>query len=136
VKALGRVFNCQTSATTAAVRCNLRNAGGITIVAIGATSGNVTVTEANAATGGTSQNLPVITTYYTSNNGVWTKVTQAAAATFTLATGGLAIAEIDAQMLDAGFSYVAASHASASFVYLLHSLTVARKPESLVGASL
>lgn len=135
MKALGRQFNAITSATTTATRVNLKNASGATIIAIGATSGNVTVTEANAASGGTSQNLPVITTYYTQNNGVWTKVTQAAAATFTCATGGLAVAEIDVQQLDSGFNYIAASHSSASFVILVHSLESQRKPENLVAAT-
>lgn len=136
MKGLGRLFNVQTSATTAAVRVSLKNASSVAIIAIGATSGNVTITEANAASGGTSQNLAAITTYYTSAAGVWTKVTQAAAATFTLVTGGLAVAEIDAQQLSAGFSYIAASHASASFIILPHSLELGRKPENLVGASL
>lgn len=135
MKALGRLFNCVTSATTAATRVNMKSASGVSIVAIGATSGNVTVTEANAASGGTSQNLPVITVYWTQNNGLWTKVTQAAAATFTLATGGLAVAEIDAQQLDSGFNYIAASHASASFVIVLHSLEVQRGPALLVAAT-
>src|SRR5262249_12729691 len=135
MKALGRLFNLVTSATTTATRVNLKSASGVSIVAIGATSGNVTVTEATAASGGTSQNLPVITTYWTQNNGVWTKVTQAAAATFTCATGGLAVAEIDAQQLDSGFSYVAASHSSASFVIIVHSLEVQRPPANLVAAT-
>lgn len=136
MRALGRQFNVVTSATTAAVRVNLKNASGAAIVAIGATSGAVTVQEANAASGGTVQNLPVITTYYTQNNGVWTKVTQAAGATFTCATGGLAVAEIDVGQLDAGFSYITASHASGSFVIIAHSLETQRKAENLVGASL
>lgn len=135
MKALGRLFNLVTSATTTATRVNLKSASGVSIVAIGATSGNVTVTEATAASGGTSQNLPVITTYWTQNNGIWTKVTQAAAATFTLATGGLAVAEIDAQQLDSGFGYIAASHASASFVIVVHSLEVQRPPANLVAAT-
>jgi len=130
-EALGSEFNLATSATTAAVRANLENAAGITIVLIGATSGNATITEANAATGGTSQNLAVITKYYTQASGVWTKVTQAAAATVTAAAGGLLAVYISAVSLSDGFKYVAASHASGSFVYILHGLEVGRVPENL-----
>jgi len=130
-EALGDLFNLATSATTAAVRANLENAAGITIVLIGATSGNATITEANAASGGTSQNLAVITKYYTQASGVWTKVTQAAAATVTAATGGLLAVYISAVSLSDGFKYVAASHASGSFVYIVHGLEVKRVPENL-----
>jgi thiamine phosphate synthase YjbQ (UPF0047 family) len=136
LRALGRQFNVVTSATTAATRVNLKNASGVTIVAIGATSGAVTIQEANAASGGTAQNLAAITTYYTQASGVWTKVTQAAGATFTCVTGGLAVAEIDAQQLSSGFTYITASHSAASMVIIVHSLEVQRKPENLVGASL
>ena len=131
MEGLGREFNLATSATTSAVRANLENARGITIVLIGATSGNATITEANAASGGTSQNLAVITRYYTQNNGVWTKVTQAAAATVTAATGGLLAVYISAASLSDGFKWVAASHASGSFVYILHDLDVQRAPANL-----
>jgi hypothetical protein len=136
MRGLGRLFNAQVSATTAAVRVNLKNAQAVTIFAYNATSGVATIQECNAASGGTAQNLAAITTYYTSVSGVWTKVTQVAAATFTLVTGGLAAVEIDATQLSAGFTYITASHASGSFLILPHGLTSQRKPESLVGASL
>lgn len=129
---LGDLFNLATSATTGAVRVNLKNATGVTFVLIGATSGNATITEANAASGGTSQNLAQITKYYTQNNGVWTKVTQAAAATVTAATGGLLAVYVPAVALSDGFTYAAISHASGSFVYILHGLQVKRAPENLV----
>jgi hypothetical protein len=129
---LGDLFNLATSATTAKVRANLKNATGVTIVLIGATSGNATINEANAATGGTEQTLPLITKYYTQNNGVWTKVTQAAAATVTAATGGLLAVYIPAVALSDGFTYIDASHASGSFVYVLHGLQVKRDPANLV----
>ncbi len=129
---LGDLFNLATSATTGKTRANLKNATGVTIVLIGATSGNATINECNAASGGTEQTLPLITKYYTQNNGVWTKVTQAAAATVTAATGGLLAVYIPAVALSDGFTYIDASHASGSFVYILHGLQVKRDPANLV----
>lgn len=129
--ALGRMFNVGTSATTANTRFSLANATGVTIVLIGATSGNATIQEANAASGGTAQNLARITRYWTQNNGVWTLVPQAAAATFTAATGGLAVAEIETSWLSDGFSYISASHSSGSFVVLPHDLEFQRNPTLL-----
>lgn len=128
---LGRGYNLATSATTTALRVSLRDCAGIGFVLIGATSGNATFQEANAASGGTAQNLATITTYWTQNNGVWTRVTQAAAATITAATGGLAYVYIPQGALSDGFSYLTASHASGSFVYILGDLDVGRKPENL-----
>ena len=129
---LGDLFNLATSTTTGKTRANLRNATGVTIVLIGATSGAATINECNAASGGTEQTLPLITKYYTQNNGVWTKVTQAAGATVTAATGGLLAVYIPAVALSDGFSYIDASHASGSFVYILHGLRVKRDPANLV----
>lgn len=131
MEGLGRVFNLATSATTSKTRVNLRDARGITFVLIGATSGNATVREANAASGGTEQDLACVTRYYTQNNGVWTKVTQAAAATVTAATGGLLAVFVPATALSDGFEYVTITHASGSFVYVLHDLDVQRAPANL-----
>jgi hypothetical protein len=131
IEQLGRQFNLATSATTAGVRVALRNHAGIGIVLIGATSGAATISEANAASGGTSQALSVITRYYTQVNGVWTKVTQAAGSTITAATGGLAYVYITGQSLSDGFAYISASHASGSFVYVLGDPDVQRAPANL-----
>lgn len=132
-KGLGDLFNLATSATTSKVRVNLRNATGVTFVLIGATSGNATINECNAASGGTEQALAAgVTEYFTQNNGVWTRVTQAAAATVTAATGGLLAVYVPAVALSAGFNYVDITHASGSFVYILHGLQVKRDPANLV----
>ncbi|WP_431895854.1 hypothetical protein [Micromonospora haikouensis] len=135
MEALGRLFNLATSATTGAVRVNMRDATGITFILIGATSGNATIQEHNAASSGTSQNLATITKYYRQNSGLWTEVTQAAAATFTAGTGGLAACYIGAAELSDGFAYLSASHASGSFVYILHDLQVQRDPASLAAVT-
>lgn len=131
MEGLGRVLNLATSATTAKVRVNLENARGVTFVLIGATSGNATIREANAASGGTEQDLAVITRYYTQASGLWTKVTQAAAATVTAVTGGLLAVYVGAAQLSDGFKYLCATHASGSFVYVLHDLDVQRSPANL-----
>jgi len=131
MRGLGRAFNLATSATTAKTRVNLENAAGVTFVLIGATSGNATINECNAASGGTEQALAVVTEYYTQASGVWTKVSQAAASTVTAATGGLLAVYVSAGSLSDGFKYVDATHASGSFVYIIHDLDVQRKPENL-----
>ncbi|MEU6397870.1 hypothetical protein ABZ867_12920 [Streptomyces cinnamoneus] len=129
--ALGRLFNAATSATTAATAFGLKDAGGATIILIGATSGNATIQEAQDSAGTGAQNLAVFTKYYRQNSGVWTKVTQAAAATVTAGTGGLLVAEVEASQLSDGFTHITCSHASGSFVILPRDLNTKRKPENL-----
>lgn len=127
---LGRV-NLATSATTTALRFNMKDCAGLTIVCIGATSADVTITEANANSGGTSQTIPYKPFFYTQNAGVWSARTAATVnGTVTLATGGLAAIFIPPGALSDGFRWIAASHASASFVYIAEGL-VQRKPANL-----
>jgi hypothetical protein len=135
IAGLGREFNLGTSATTANTRFSLKNASGVTFVVIGATSGNATIQEHNAASGGTSQNLAAVTEYYTQASGVWTRVTQAAAATVTAATGGLLAVFVPAGALSDGFTHISISHASASAVVILHDLAVQRKPANLASVT-
>jgi hypothetical protein len=66
---------------------------------------------------------------------VWTRVTQAAAATVTAATGGLLAVYIDGTQLSDGFTFLAASHATGSFVYVLHDVEVQRAPANLANVS-
>jgi hypothetical protein len=132
---LGDIFNLATSATTSKVRVNMQNAAGVTFVLIGATSGAATINECNAASGGTEQLVGgggggVALVYYTQNNGVWTKAT-GSASTVTAATGGLLAVYVPGVLLADGFTYVDASHASGSFVYILHGLEVRRDPANL-----
>jgi hypothetical protein len=134
-RGLGDIFQLATSATTTAQRINMRYATGVTYAIIGATSGNATLQEANAASGGTLQNIANgVTEYFTQNNGVWTRVTQAAAATVTCAAGGLLAVYFAAVNFSSGFYYIAATHASASFVYVLHGLEQRRDPPSFPDA--
>jgi hypothetical protein len=131
MEGLGRGYNLATSATTANVRVNLENHRGVTFVLIGATSGAATIQEHNAASAGTSQNLAVITRYYTQASGVWTKVLQAAAATVTAVAGGLLAVFVNSRSLSDGFKYISASHSAGSFVYILHDPVVQRAPANL-----
>lgn len=131
---LGRVFNVATSATTAAARVRMHDAGSISFVLIGATSGAATIQEANAASGGTAQDLAVITEYFTQASGVWTRRTQAAAATVTAVTGGLLVVEIRSEQLSDGFKWLTASHSAGSFVAIAYDLAVQRAPAALATA--
>jgi hypothetical protein len=132
---LGFQFNLATSATTAKTRVNLKNAAGAGFALIGATSGAATINECNAASGGTEQALAKVTTYYTQASGLWTKVTQAAGSTVTAVTGGLLWVYVDATWLSDGFTYLDASHASGSFVYIITGLELARKPANLAAVT-
>ncbi len=129
--ALGRQYNVLNQAAAGVVRVNLRAATGITFVALTATSGNVTVQECNAASGGTAQNLARITAYWTQTNGIWTRFTQAAAATFPLTAAAISVAEIDTAMLSDGFSYISATHGTGTVLHILHDLEVQRNPTFL-----
>jgi len=131
INPLGQLFDLETSATTSNNRVSLRDASGVTFVLIGATSGNATIQEHTAYSGGTPQNLAYFTEYYRKNSGVWARVTQAAAATVTAGTGGLLAVFVPASALSDGFSYVSISHASGSFVSILSPLNVQRKPANL-----
>lgn len=138
MQGLGRLFNASTSATTTATPVSLVDATAVTIFGIGATSGAITITELTAPSGGTSQSYDGaaghgagVTVYYTWAAGVWTRRTQAAAATVTMVTGGLIAIPIDAAQLADGFKYVAASHSAASFILLTHDLEFGRKPANL-----
>ena len=139
MNALGRLYNMTTSATTAGQPTKLTHAGGMSIVLIGATSGAATVQQLTAASGGTANDFaPVngadgITEYWRWSAGTWTKVTQAAGATFTAGTGGLAVVDIGAEALAAGYKYLSASHASGSFVYVQYDLKVGRKVTNLAS---
>jgi len=134
---LGRTVNLATSATTSAVRVNLRDASGVLFVLIGATSGSVTINEHNAASSGTTQNVGgagATFAYWAQNNGVWTRQTPATVTGtggVAATTGGLLAVWVPQGALSDGFSYVSASHATGSFVYLIADLNVQRKPENL-----
>lgn len=109
----------------------------------------VTVQEHNANTGGTSQNLAVITEFYSKTettldgDEVWARTAQAAAATANMgATSaeeeGMHVVQFTAQQLSAGFEWIscniAATVANAQLVsgfYILTGLKIMREPTLL-----
>jgi hypothetical protein len=53
----------------------------------------------------------------------------------TAVTGGLLWVYVDATWLSDGFTYLDASHASGSFVYIITGLELARKPANLAAVT-
>jgi hypothetical protein len=112
----------------------------------------MTLQEHNAATGGTSQNLAVITTWYHKSetspldgDEAWTEVTQAAAATVSLtgATFGpqqsIVEFEVESSSMSAGFEWLSVNIADpgtggtipGTVLYIPHGLRVKRSPQLL-----
>jgi hypothetical protein len=137
---LGDLFNLIYSATTSKVRINLQNATGATAFLVGSTgTTNLTLNECNAASGGTEQALAVITKYYQQASGafgLWVKQTQAAASTIPALNAGVSTFYVPAVALSDGFTYLDATHASGSIVWVIHGLQVKRAPENLKSAIL
>lgn len=142
VEGLGRLFNYGTSTglVATAARMSLKNYAGCGIVVVGATGNTpVTVNEANAATGGTSQGLVKVTRYYqqAAGAGTWTKVLQAAAAASgNIGAGGIFSCYIDGTQLSDGFTYLQAGHATGTVLYVLHDVEVQRDPRNLASVLL
>lgn len=137
INTLGNGLNLTYSPTTSAIRVNLRDCSGILFYVVGATgTTTVTITEANAASGGTSQTLAGTFTYWTQASGTsaWTLgaggVNGTSIATVNSANGALAVF-IPQGALSDGFSYLACSHASGNSIYVLSSLDVGRKVTNL-----
>lgn len=136
INPLGRLLNATASVTTTAKRVNLRDCSGALFLVVNASAATAfTVQEANAASGGTAQNLAAITEYWTqaATGGVWTRVTQAAAATATTVanTAALLAVYIPQGALSDGFSYLTGSHATGTVITVLSDLDVQRWPSNL-----
>jgi hypothetical protein len=134
-------------------RVSLKNAEAVSFVFFKAagTAGDtpiLTLNEANAKTGGTSQVLAGITRYYrksaTTMDGTeqWILTTQAAGSTLTLtgeaAKQGIYVIPINAAALDSGYSYLSMDVADTGnnaqlggIISVLHFLAVGRKPANL-----
>ena len=113
----------------------------------------LTLREHNAASGGTSQNLPRITEWHyksaasLAGTEAWVRGTQAAAATLTLGTPaqatlqGIYVVEVDGTWLSDGFSHVsmdiadtgAAGAQLGAVLVVVHGLYVQRKPVNLAA---
>lgn len=165
-RALGRLFDIQIGSVPADAdggaitgkRVSLKDAAGVTIVVVGAAGTapddlQLDLQEHDAATGGTSQDLDIITDYFHKSEATldgdeqWAKVTQAAASEITDVGGAgtsaevqqLAVIEVAAEQLSAGFDYVSLNVpdlgvAGAKYVavlYILWGLNRQGAPESL-----
>jgi hypothetical protein len=133
--ALGRLFDIVPVAD--GVFINLKDCGGVTFLGILAAGDTWTLQEATAASGGTEQNLAVITKSYVQTTGAgadtWVKLTQAAnAAEVTSASQDAVVIEVDVEQLSAGFDFVKLTSTSTGTVTaILRDLKVQRKPENL-----
>jgi hypothetical protein len=157
---LGRLFDLGTGVAVVDIaggaqtgmRCHMRNCETVTVVFFkeaGAASEATTLTlqEHTAASAGTSQNLAVIDEYFLKseatldNDELWTRVTQAAAATLVPAasdTQQIIVFEVEAASLSDGFKYISVSTGDTTtagqlggILYIAHGLKVQRAPASL-----
>ena len=134
---LGRTHNALASVTTAARRISLRDCAGVGfLVANASAATTITITEANAASGGTSQTLAGTFSYWTmaAGAGVWTAGAggvNGTSITTIASTAALLYVYIPQGALSDGFSYLACSHATGTSIYLPSDLDVQRKPVNL-----
>lgn len=142
---LGRTFNATVSVTTAVKRVSLRDAAGCLILLTNSSGASaMTILEANAATGGTSQacpGLPIGTTYWTqaTGTGVWTANVTTVASQITTsinAVGALHAFWVSQGALSDGFGYLTASHATGTMIMVLGDLDVQRRPNNLRDVTL
>jgi hypothetical protein len=160
-RALGKTFDISNAlsvvdlnaAANTGLLVNMKNAEVCTFVFFGdaGTAGAdlvFTLKEATALSGGTSQNLAIITDWFkkeeTTLDGdeVWTRVTQSALATITVTDTGadveqIYVLEVLASQLSDGFKYLSLNVDDASqakiggILTILSGLKVQRKPENL-----
>lgn len=133
--ALGRLFDIVPVAD--GVFINVNGVGNVCFLGVLAAGDTWTLQEATAASGGTEQNLAVITKSYVQTTGTgsdtWTKLTQSAAATeVTSSSQDAVVIEVDTTALSAGFDYLKLTSTSTGTVTaILTDLAVQRKPENL-----
>lgn len=149
--------NLNTGANTGK-RVHLKNCDGVTIVifaGVGTAASDLAVDlqEHNAATGGTSQDLDVITRYYSKQeltldgDETWSLHTQSAASEITDVGGAgtsaelenLVVIEVGADQLSDNFEWISLNVPQPGatklgcVLYLLHQLNIQRAPEQLVN---
>ena len=160
-RALGRLFNISTGAVpTDAVagaitgnRVSLADAGGVSFVVVCSAGStdivDVDLREHTAATGGTSQDLDIITRYYYQDEAtldgdeVWVEGSQSAASEITnigsASAQQLIVIEVGAEQLSDGFNYVSLDIPDlgtngtkyCAILNIVHDLHVQRKPANL-----
>jgi hypothetical protein len=137
---LGRTYNLGRNASGGSVRASLRDYSGIGfLVDTPANASTLTVTEANAASGGTSQNLAGGITLangvfaYTQTSGVWTaQTTGISGAVLTVSgTPDLLFVWVPQGALSDGFAWLTASHSAKVTQYILGDIDSQRKVTNL-----
>jgi hypothetical protein len=139
INPLGFRFNLGRNASGGTNRIQLRDYSGVGfVVDTPANASTLTVTEATAASGGTSQALNggasgSIPSYYSQTNGVWTLVTSGIAANVITVSGtpDLIYVWVPQGALSDGFNYVSASHSAKALTVITGDVDVARKVTNL-----
>lgn len=159
--ALGRLFNVSlgavpADAVAAAItgsRVHLKDVGGVSFIVVASAGStdilDVDLQEHNAATGGTSQDLDIITKYYyqseTTLDGdeTWTEGSQTAASEITnigaASEEQLVVIEVRSEQLSDGFEWVSLNVPDlgtngtkyVAILNVVHDLMVMRKPTNL-----
>jgi hypothetical protein len=130
---LGRIFNIIHEAS--GVHIPLKDAGAVTFVNFLA-AGTQSVTLKESIAGASEQNLAKITRVYKGPGvgGTWTKVTQAAAATYdnsTDATNDCIVFTVEAASLTDGYNCVEVTSGTGTCIAIVHDLLDQRAPENL-----
>ncbi|HEY1380913.1 MAG TPA: hypothetical protein VGF55_29200 [Gemmataceae bacterium] len=133
---LGRLFNFVHQAS--GVHIPLDNASGITFFNF-LDAGTQSVTLKESIDGASEQNLAVIDKLYKGPGigGTWTKVTQAAAATYdnsTDATNDCIAIYVGADQLSDGFNCVELTSGTGTCIAVIHDLNVQRDPANLASS--
>jgi hypothetical protein len=136
---LGRTMNFGRSASGGNVRFSLRDVSGVAfVVDTPANASTLTITEQNAASGGTSQALAggaagTLTFVYTQTNGVWTQVTSGISANVVTVAGtpDLLYVWVPQGALSDGFSYLSGNHSAKAITAVMGDIDVQRKPSNL-----
>lgn len=133
---LGRSYNLLSSVTTGNRAVSLRDTSGIAFAVVGASAATaLTIQEATSAAGAGAQTIPGTYVYWTmaAGTGVWTQQAAAAANAITTiaAAGALLYVWIPQGALSDGYSYLRASHATGTVLYISGDLDVQRKPTNL-----
>lgn len=144
---LGFQLNLGRNANGGTNRVSFRDCSNyLFVVDTPANSSTITLTEANASSGGTSQALGGGTAapvggfgLWTQTNGVWTSVAIVAGTNYTISTGvitlsgtpDLAVVWVNQGALSDTFSYYQAVHSAKVGTYIACPIDVMRKPTNL-----
>jgi len=135
MEGLGRTFNVVPVAD--AVEVSMKDCSAVTFICVGANAETFTLKECTDAAGSGAQNLVALDHYYacadSAGANAWTRQSMAAGAVVTTTTARpVAVIEVQATALSAGFKYLRVdSSSTGTVVALTHDLLVQRKPSNL-----